>query len=87
MADDRGSYVPGSRVWIAASILFGRDVPARAPYPCLCSSPLGCERKRNPAHCQCYGRNDDLKHLPRTCCAVRAAARARFTERIKQHDN
>jgi hypothetical protein len=62
-------------LWLAASVLLGRDVLGGQPYPCVCSSSQGCERNRNREHCWRWGRNDDLAHLPATCCAVRAAAR------------
>lgn len=66
-------------IWLAASALFGRPVPVSQPYPCVCGTEMGCERKRNPTHCWCWGRTGNLSHLPRRCCAVRAAARARMS--------
>lgn len=72
-------------MWLAASILFARVVPDNQPYPCLCSAPGGCERRReNLDRCPCWGRIDTLTHLPRRCCAVRAAARARLSRKERQ---
>lgn len=69
-------------VWLVASIHFQRIVPAAQPYPCLCSAPGGCERrKENLDRCPCWSRIDPLTHLPRRCCAVRTAALARLSRK------
>lgn len=87
MAGDTARYVRLSNgetapagLWLAASVLFARAVPAARPYPCLCFAPGGCERRRgNLDRCPCWGRIDALTHLPGRCCAVRAAAVARLS--------
>lgn len=71
-------------VWLTASIHFARIVPDDQPYPCVCSAPGGCERRReNLDRCPCWGRIDNLKHLPGRCCAVRRAA----VDRLSRKDN
>jgi len=58
-------------MWLAASILLATTVATSQPYPCVCASSMGCQRRRNPKHCMCWGRTD-VDHLGHDCCAARA---------------
>lgn len=89
MAADRPDTAPYIRLsngetapvglWLAASITFGRAIPDNEPYPCRCSEPMGCERrKKDLDRCPCNGRAD-IDHLRQRCCAVRRAGIRRLS--------